>query len=460
MKKITLSLCILFTSITSFSQSLGYQDLGILFSKDDLNGTARFEAMGGAFGAVGGDISTINVNPAGLAIFSLSSLSASFNSKSTTNTTSYYGNETTTKEQYFNLSNAGAVLVFKNPRAKNWNKFALGVNYRIKKDFSNRFFASGNSNVPTFREFPYDANDPVTQYDFSDQQTFSNIYNGNISEFSIALAAIHKEDLHVGAAINFLKLDFSQNSLLSEFNNDGNGNTLDATLYQTVSAFSEGFSINLGLIYKLSKNFRIGASYETPSWYTEVFEDSNLRFNDGFYGEVAINASNNNFPYANTSQRNSREGLVYALRTPGKMKASAAYIFGRSGLISIDYTRKNYQNINLSTLDLDNGNQFFQNNLRNAYALNLGTEWRFGLFSVRGGYTYEQSPFSNALKTDDVKGYSYGLGYNFGNFKLDVAFSDNSSTGVYNFYPQFDNINAAELNLNNKVFSATLSISL
>ena len=41
----------------------------LLYSQDNLNGTARFRAMGGAFGALGGDLSSLNVNPAGSAIF-------------------------------------------------------------------------------------------------------------------------------------------------------------------------------------------------------------------------------------------------------------------------------------------------------------------------------------------------------------------------------------------------------
>ena len=40
------------------------------YAQDNLNGTARFRAMGGAFGALGGDLSSINVNPAGSAVFS------------------------------------------------------------------------------------------------------------------------------------------------------------------------------------------------------------------------------------------------------------------------------------------------------------------------------------------------------------------------------------------------------
>ena len=36
-------------------------------SQTELNGTARYLGMGGAFGALGGDISAMNTNPAGLA---------------------------------------------------------------------------------------------------------------------------------------------------------------------------------------------------------------------------------------------------------------------------------------------------------------------------------------------------------------------------------------------------------
>ena len=36
---------------------------------DNTVGSARFQSMGGAFGALGGDLSAININPAGSAVF-------------------------------------------------------------------------------------------------------------------------------------------------------------------------------------------------------------------------------------------------------------------------------------------------------------------------------------------------------------------------------------------------------
>ena len=46
--------------------------------EDELNGTARYVAMGGAMDALGADISTISTNPAGIGLFRHSNLSTSF----------------------------------------------------------------------------------------------------------------------------------------------------------------------------------------------------------------------------------------------------------------------------------------------------------------------------------------------------------------------------------------------
>ena len=69
MKKITLLALFYTITFPAVSQSLGYQNLALLFSKENNSGTARFNAMSGAFGALGGDVSAIKINPAGAAIF-------------------------------------------------------------------------------------------------------------------------------------------------------------------------------------------------------------------------------------------------------------------------------------------------------------------------------------------------------------------------------------------------------
>ena len=50
------------------------QDLNsaLLFSSGETLGTARFKSMSGAFGALGGDLSAVSINPAGSTIFNSS----------------------------------------------------------------------------------------------------------------------------------------------------------------------------------------------------------------------------------------------------------------------------------------------------------------------------------------------------------------------------------------------------
>lgn len=451
------------TAFTSFSQSLGYQDLAILFTQNDNNGSARFTAMSGAFGALGGDISSINVNPAGISVFNTSMFTGSFNVRSSDIASNYYGNTATNQDQFTNLSQAGAILVFESSFNSDWSKFAVGLNYRITKDFNDSFLAEGNSGFATFTNFPLDNNDPALVYDIADEQSFNNRHSGDLSEINIAFSSVYQNKLHVGLSLNFYDLNFNQQSNLAEFNSDIDGNQLDAFLYQENFTTGTGFSANLGFIYRAHQNFRFGLSYQTPTWYTEIMEDSNITDNDGFFGDTEIVVSNDNLIYNNTSSGFfPSQTLIYEFRTPSILTASTAFIFGKNGLLSIDYVNKSFQRIKLSGDNFNNENQFFQNNLQNTHNFNVGTEWRFDRFSVRGGYNFEQTPTLNnnsIFNFSDVEGYSFGGGYNFGNFKVDVAYSNNNRTAAYNFYSDF-NANAANLTINNSVFTASVSLSL
>ncbi|MCG1037269.1 OmpP1/FadL family transporter [Polaribacter sargassicola] len=464
MKKILTFVIFTLITLTSYSQSLGYQDLGILFSKDDENGTARFKAMSGAFGALGGDISAINVNPAGIAVFKNSIFSGSVNSRNSDITSNYYGNSIKTNDNFINISSAGAVLVFDSAYKSQWSKFAIGFNYRITKDFTDSFLVQGNSGVATFIDFPLDSNTTPIIYDTADQQFFTNNYTGETTEFNIAFSSVHQNKLYVGASLNFYDLNFSQKNELVEFNSDGNGNELDAYLYQENITTGTGFSANLGFIYKANQNFRFGLSYQTPTWYSEIIESTNILNNDGYFGDTEISVSEDNITYSNNVDNNGNyyypyQEFLYKLKTPSKITASTAYIFGKSGLISIDYINKAYENTKLSNSNFNTENQFFQNELRSTHSFNVGTEWRLNNFSVRGGYKFEQNPDKLALDSDNLEGYSIGGGYNFGHIKLDFAFNNSNRTAAYNFYSGF-NVNSAELEIDNRTFTTTISINL
>ena len=86
---------VLITGITfSTIQAQEIRD-AVRYSQDNLNGTARFRAMGGAFGALGGDMSSINVNPAGSANLANTQLAFTLTNTSTSNKANYFGDTKT-----------------------------------------------------------------------------------------------------------------------------------------------------------------------------------------------------------------------------------------------------------------------------------------------------------------------------------------------------------------------------
>ena len=111
MKKYIFLLALGFTATIAQSQEVSD---ALLYSQENLNGTARFRAMSGAFGALGGDLSSINVNPAGSAIFSNNQMGLTLSSFNIKNNSNYFGSKTTDKENAIDLNQAGTVFVFNN----------------------------------------------------------------------------------------------------------------------------------------------------------------------------------------------------------------------------------------------------------------------------------------------------------------------------------------------------------
>ena len=446
MKKLLLLLTLLFSTFI-YSQSLGYNDLGILFSGDEYNGTARYNSMSGAFGALGGDLSAVAINPAGTAVFLKNEFNFSLSNRNTSISSQFYNNRELSENDYFDLPQMGGVVVFNNYNPKgNWKNLALGFNYSKSKDFENNWIARGNSNYATYI---FDQENPNIEYLNVDEQVFGNFTDGTNDKFTFSIASQYSDDLYVGFSVHSYNLDFYQKAVLEEYNNDGAGNTIDASLIQELFTVGDGVSFGFGFISKPTDNIRFGLSYQSPVWYdlAEEFIEEDLELK-----------------YSNTSQvYSSYSGINrfdYKLRTPSTVTGSFAYIFNKQGLISLDYVYKNYSGIHLSGDDFSSENQDFKDNLKSVGRLNLGAEWRFDNLSLRAGLHQEKSPFEGASNDENIEGFSLGAGYNFGAFKFDVSYSKTDQTKYYDFYPQYNQIDATTLATENAKVTATLTIRL
>ncbi|MCF6214281.1 MAG: outer membrane protein transport protein [Flavobacteriaceae bacterium] len=446
MKKIPLYF-LLFLTFSIQSQIISSSDAAVLFSGDDYYGTARFEALSGAFGALGGNMSAGEVNPAGMAVFLEDQSSVSLAYRKTKINTSFYENTISNNDQFINFSQAGGVMVFDLRDDENWRKVALGFNYSIVNDFDNSFIMEGNSGTPDFIDDPFlnydsdNANDVF--YNNVDNQSFINTTNGLSDRFTFSIAADYKDKLFYGISISTYNLDYRQVADLLESNNNGT-DTLDASLIQTLQTTGSGFSLGFGIIAKPINALRLGLSYKSPVWYdlTDIYTD-----------DLQIDVSNNPDSFTDYS-----EGIFdYKVTTPSVATGSLAFLFGKRGLLSFDYPYKDYQNTRLRpTASYMTENQDLSTNLRGVSQFRIGTEWRLEMVSLRGGYLMAQSPYKGDSTSNDLTGYSFGLGFDLGNrSKLDFAYTNTTHNQPYAFLQASDSGN---LNIENQRITATVVI--
>jgi long-subunit fatty acid transport protein len=438
----------LFLTLSTQAQIISSTDAAVLFSADERYGTARFEALAGAFGALGGDMSAVETNPAGLAVFLEDQSSVSLGYRKTRINTSFYGNDIINNDQFINFSQAGGVLVFNLRDDENWNKISLGFNYSIISDYENSFIMEGNSGIPDFIDDPFLNSDASATNDVFypnvDGQSFINSTNGLNDKFTFSIGAQYNEKLYYGISISTYNLDYGQIADLAEYNNDGSGNTLDASLIQTLQTTGTGFSLGFGIIAKPTSFVRMGLSYRSPIWYN---------LTDFYSDDLQIDVSNNTEVFTDVSN-----GVFdYKVSTPSLLNGSLAFVFGKRGLLSFDYTFKDYQNTKLRpTAIYATENQELSTTLRGTSQFRVGAEWRLDLVSLRGGYFMEQSPYKNSLAGDDISGYSLGLGFDMGNnSKIDFAYSNSNYNQPYKFLQAS---NAGNLSLENQRVTATVVI--
>ena len=108
-------------------------DLVHVITQENISGNARFEAMSGAFGALGGNLSAIHTNPAASAVFNANQFGLSTSTQSTANNTSYFGTSTPTENRNSGLNQIGGVLLLKNNNTEMaWKKLPLDLTHRCK----------------------------------------------------------------------------------------------------------------------------------------------------------------------------------------------------------------------------------------------------------------------------------------------------------------------------------------
>jgi len=488
----------------SLSQAQNITD-ALRYSDSEIQGTARFRALSGAFGALGGDMSAVSVNPAGAAIFTNSHASVSLVTGDVQNNASYFNGSGSSSNSDVDFNQAGAAIVLKNRNDDNdWRRIVISFAYDRSNNFEEDWFAFGTntnsidsyflSNAQGLRldeisAFPDETftdayGDIGASFGYGHQQAFlgyesyilependtddNTVYFSNIApgsfeqefsyaargyngKFSFNFATQYKDNLYLGVNLNAHFIEYDRSTYFYEENANLGSLVSEVGFENNLSTVGDGFSFQLGAIAKLSENFRVGLAYDSPVWYTISEETTQyiatVRDDAGVPVTQVINPEIVNiFP-------------DYRLQTPSKFTGSLAYIFGKDGLISFDYSTKDYSKAKFKPTS-DNyfatQNDIISNNLKSSSAYKLGGEYRIKQVSLRAGYRFEESPYENESSTGDLTGYSFGLGYNFGNTRLDLTFDTSERDTNYQL---FDAGLTDSVNLNTNRDNITLSLS-
>lgn len=507
MKKLNL----LFIAVLTMSYSMA-QDItdAVRYSLDDIHGTARFRAMSGAFGALGGDLSAVSVNPAGSSVFTLSQASVSISHAGLKNNINYFNGLSSSSDSKFDLNQTGVAFVFNNMNPDSpWKKFALSVAYDKVANFEDSWSVKGtNTNGNSIGDYflgyaqglrldqisALDNESLATAYSeigrlygFNHQQAFlgfesyiidpdrdsddNTLYYSNINgtnfdqaysyaatgfngKISFNASTQYGDNLYIGLNLNSHFINYDKFTDLQERNNNANSLVREVRFQNGLSTTGNGFSFQLGAIAKVNEALRVGFTYNSPTWYT-ISEDTTQ-----YLGTIRDEAGSSATQIIDPNTVNVYPD--YKLQSPGKITGSLAYIFGNDGLISFDYSRKDYGNTKFKpTSDsyFASQNEAMGNALRSASTYRVGGEYRYEQLSFRAGYRFEESPYENDAFYGHLNGFSVGLGYNFGGAKLDFAYDHAKRDYNHQLYA-VGLIDASQIESKNSNFTLTLSFNL
>jgi len=419
------------------------------YSQESLWGSARYVAMGGAFGSLGANATCASHNPAGIVIHTTNEFSGSLNfieieSESTYHSSNAFDKNSTPSIPSLNYINAN---VFDPEQIGDWNRFNFGIGYNRIDDYNQNIYVSAEQNEHSFSDLMLD-NAEGTAYDdldmFKEQlafntylidtiggvssycspvneqmnkkQSFSSQRSGSKNEFYISFGTAYQNKLFLGATIGFPSIVYKEVSTISESNFSGSSQDtilLNYFKYNTnLYVTGSGINLKLGLIYKLDDNIRYGFALHTPTYY-ELHEEYWASMSTDFIDEDEIRDSES---YLNL--------FDYGLNTPFKMINSLSFVINKRAIISVDHEYLNYSTANIVSdfSDFSKANNDIKNYYRSTSNLKLGGELRIHpQLSLRGGYAYYGSPFANNINDASKEYLTMGMGLKINQYFFDLA---------------------------------------
>lgn len=416
-------------------------------------GTARSMAMAGAFTSLGGDLSSMGINPAGLAMFRHNEISISpmMGFQNSTNSAQDWGDN---QQSRFAISNFSTTFKLYEGSSSNLVSLNVGLGYNRVADFNYRY---GYSSLSAPSDSPYrsinDAfvrqlgqggvfpdNDGALNYAFGDAYYWGGIlaYNnwlidaerdefgdywtsantlgvnanvghtvgveskGSIGEYQVALAANFNNTLYVGGTIGIQYVHWDRQFYYGEdyiYNGqqpvyaDGTPIAEPAEWLdynQAVEMSGAGVNFKLGAIYRPFPALRLGAAIHTPTYYALD------RTYQAYMGSNYNPNGDTTLPLEDMGEQ------TWDFVSPTRLMFGASYTFGRMAVVSVDYERTWYNGMRVKNIpdgfDLseEDYRAEFKANYKGANTLRIGAEIKpLSVVSLRAGYGISDAMLRN-----------------------------------------------------------------
>ncbi len=470
-------------AVFSFSQN----DVDALrYSRYGIGGSSRFTAMGGAFGAVGADLSCAGFNPAGLGLFRRGEVAFSGGLRLTRNEASIYKTNTSVADVKFAFNNFGIayawesrydpdsrhVIAFNNAQVLNFSNSTTMSGYTnnssILKDMKN--LADEQRNIFTlnnsYEGLAYDTYllDDDTNGKFNSLvdlkrsvlQSRDLVTSGRVNELNFSYAYSYKDKFYLGASVGVPRVEFTSTTthyesdtkdsmrvsfsdsstytttyidglpnLHSDYINKLGFHDLEYTEYFKTQG--SGLNLKLGGLVRVTDAVRLGMYFHTPTVYF---------LNDVYYNSMSASFDKNPGSPINSKYPQDGGYFEYRVITPSRLSFNSAFIIKKMAVIGIDYELVNYGNArflpNKST-SFSDANSAIKNKYKAGHNLRLGAEVNLKPVMVRAGYAMQGSPFGDVFSGNFVRhNFSLGLGFRGkGKWYFDVHWVKSISTEDY-----------------------------
>lgn len=461
-------------------------DDACLFSQTYYQGTAKALGMSNALGAVGGDMTAVCINPAGMGLYRSSELTASLSIMDNYQQSIYYGTSNGANKMRLSIPNVGWVntKVRSNYRPLRATQFGIGLTRT--NDYNIHSFANGlnpntsKTNNSTFLsqiegyhpdDLPSDVWPIWETYLIDDHfdnagyyytsnvpeghvwQSQENTFKGRSEEWSFSMSANYSERFFIGASLGITHIKREGTRVYAESRDASEDTDFISWDYsEDLSSNGIGCNAKLGFIYHANQWFRFGAAFHTPSIY--AFDESWQTMTKSQFITDGM--------HTNTSQESNYE---YTFISPLKWVGSMAFVIGRQGMVSFDAEYVNFGAARFKTVidddyDYTPTNNAISENYGKTFNFRLGSEWRLGTSYLRLGAAYYGSPFGFGQTGGSVKKASCGISLPMSEFStFDLAYElsygqsflflyDAGDLGIESITQrQFRNILAATLKL-------------